>query len=479
MIQFKKLLKEVKAKGITDNSREVKPGYIFVAIKGEHVDANEFVDNAVQAGAVAIVSEKKQKHYNGVKCLKVENARKALALLASEFYGNPSRKLKVIGVTGSDGKTTTSHMLYEMLLADHKRVGLISTISAKIGKRDVDTGFHVTNPEPIPLQKILNEMVKAGLKYVVMETTSHGIAQERIAGIEYDVAVLTNITHEHIDYHRTFKAYRDTKLKLFLNSRVSVLNRDDKNFSYFRKKIKNPKITYSTKKDADYVASNIEISDTMQFDVSDEYGVHTMKLGLLGEYNVQNALAAIATARYFEVNWDKIGKALCSMKNPTGRLDKIANNRGVNVYIDFAHTPNALENLLNLMRTLHDGKLIAVFGAAGERDVEKRSMMAEISTRLADVSVFTAEDPRSEDINKIISQMVRGAHKKSKFYKIPERGEAISYAINKLANKGDTVVICGKAHEKSMAYNGIEYPWSDYGAVKMALNGKALEINRL
>ncbi len=432
---------------ITDDSRKVRKGSLFVAIKGEHTDANKFIPDAIKKGAMAIVSEKEpeKEWLKKVEYIQVKDAREKLSSLASEFYGNPSKKLKVIGVTGTDGKTTTSHMIYEILKKAGKKVGLISSISAP--------GLHVTSPEPLELQKLLAKMVKEGLEYVVLETTSHGIAQSRVEGIKYDIAVLTNITHEHLDYHKTFESYRDTKLKLFLSAKTSILNKDDKSYSYFNKRIKGEKITYPLDEE-----------------------VHT---NLPGSYNLQNAHAAAAVGRKLGISWKVIHAALANMKPPKGRLEKITNEKGINIFIDFAHTPNALREVLTLLNKQKTGKLIVVFGCAGERDHKKRPMMAKIATDIADISVFTAEDPRSEKIENILSHMEKGVeNRNSKYHKVTERGEAITYAITKLAQKGDTVVITGKAHEKSMAYNGVEYPWSDFKAVKLALNGKILEIKR-
>lgn len=463
MIYLKKLFDELKPAGIADDSRKVKDGFIFVAIRGQHSDGNDYIDAAIQNGALAIVSENARPKGlpENIRYQKVNNARKALAFLASEFYGNPSKRLKIIGVTGSDGKTTTSHMIYEVLKAGGKKVGLISTISAKIGNKDIDTGFHVTNPEPLDLHKFLSEMIKKGLEYVVLETTSHGLAQERVYGINYEIAVLTNITHEHLDYHKTFENYRDTKLKMFLRAKISVLNKDDKNYEYFNKKIKGEKIVYSSK-------DTLNITKLMG-----------RKLDEVGEYNLQNARAAVAVSRRLKISLKDIKSALENMSPPMGRLEEVKNNKGLNIYIDFAHTPNALKEVLTLLRNISNRQLIVVFGCAGERDSQKRPMMAEIATSIADISIFTAEDPRSEQVNETFKQMEKGIKKKDSIYhKIPERGEAITFAINKLAKKGDTVVICGKAHERSMAYNGVEYPWSDFDAVELALKGKVLEIVR-
>jgi UDP-N-acetylmuramoyl-L-alanyl-D-glutamate--2,6-diaminopimelate ligase len=245
-----------------------------------------------------------------------------------------------------------------------------------------------------------------------------------------------------------------------LNAKTSILNKDDKSYSYFFKKIKKEKLNYSSKD---------------KLDLNRLMGESREKVG---EYNLQNARAAATVAKKLGISREVVDAALSNMSPPKGRLEKVKNNKDIDLYIDFAHTPNALKEVLTLLKDIKKGRLIAVFGCAGERDIKKRRMMAKISTELADVSVFTAEDPRSEDVNDILKEMERGVVKKAEYYKIPERGEAIGFAVNKIARERDMVVICGKAHEKSMAYNGIEYPWSDFKAVEYALKGKTLEIMR-
>lgn len=437
----------MKYTNITDDSRKVKKGSLFVAIKGEKVDAYNFIPEAIKKGAVVVVSERepKKEWLKKVEYIKVKDAREVLSDLASEFYGNPSEKLFVIGVTGTDGKTTTSHMIYEILKYASKKVSLISTITSP--------GLHVTSPEPLILHKLLSDLVKKNVKYVVLEVTSHGIAQKRVASVRFDMAILTNITHEHLDYHKTFKDYRDTKLKLFLNAKTSILNKNDENYSYFDRSIKGKKITYP---------------------LSEE--IHT---NLPGSYNLENAHAAAAVGRELGVSWKDIHAALTSMEPPKGRLEKIKNKKDIDIYIDFAHTPNALKNVLTLLDRQKKRNLVVVFGCAGERDTKKRPMMAKIATDIADSTIFTAEDPRSEDVNAIFEDMLAGiTNETAGFVKIPERGEAIYYALNKTAKKGDTVLITGKGHERSMSYNGVEYPWSDHKAVDYALKGKILKIKR-
>ena len=506
--------RDVNIASITEDSRQVKKRNLFVAVRGLTVDGHKFIPQAIENGASVIVGEidkTKVKIPRRVTYVKVESSRKALGHLASKFYGDPSEKLKVIGVTGTDGKTTTAFLIYHILATAGKKVGLVSTVAAKIGSKEVDTGLHVTNPDPMTLQLFLVDMTKAGCEFAVVEVTSHGLDQERVSGVNFDSAVLTNITHEHLDYHKNFEEYRDTKTKLFQSAKnFIVLNKDDESSDYILKATTVRNIFYSLKdRSSDFCAQNIrEEGGNTIFEVISGVNSFSVQTKLPGEYNVSNSLAAIAVGLEYGIEVDSIKKALQLFKAPKGRLEKIENNKGFEIYIDFAHTPNSLEQVLSLLKKRIDlrekkGKLITIFGCAGERDKVKRPIMGEISSTIADISIFTAEDPRSEELEKIIGQMVIGA-KRSKakgvkytsevaewtprivenlkkghvFFRIPERGEAISFALQKLARKGDTIVICGKGHEKSMAYNGVEYAWSDEEAVKLALKGDVKEITR-
>ena len=382
-----------------------------------------------------------------------------LAFLANVFYGWPAKKLKVIGVTGTDGKTTTVSLIYHLL----KEVGLssamVSTVSAKIKNEEIDTGFHVTEPNPWELQKLLRRMVNEGINYVVLEVSSHGLDQYRDFGIAYEVGVVTNITHDHFDYHKNYKNYLTAKARLFEKSKISVLNKDDQSFNYLTAKIKSKTITYSLKSAADFTLKKFPF-----------------KTALPGEFNQYNCLAAIAAASALGVSEKKIKEAVSLFKGVTGRMEEINEGQNFKAIVDFASTPNSLEQaLIALRKQLKKGaRLIAVFGSAGLRDIEKRSMMGEISAKYADLSVLTAEDPRTEDVNKIIEQIAEGCRTNNgiegkTFFKIPDRQEAIIFAIQKLAKPNDIVVTCGKGHERSMCIGTTEYPWNEQEAVKKAL----------
>lgn len=374
------------------------------------------------------------------------------AIAAYTLYQYPSKSLKVIGVTGTDGKTTTSNIIYHILQSSGIKTGLVSTVNAKIGKNEYDTGFHVTNPGPFQLQKLLRKMVDKGLEYAVLEVTSHGLDQSRNFGVKFDIGVLTNITHEHLDYHKTFENYVKAKAKLFQNSKINIINTDY--FKFFKKYInKNNKVVLY-----DQNSLNPRLLKAVNTKFKENY-------------NVLNATAAILVTKEIGISDSKIIAAIKTFKGVEGRMQEIKNKLGIKIIVDFAHTPNALENLLQTLKKqkTKNAKLIAVFGCAGERDIQKRPMMAEISTRLSDVTIFTAEDPRHENVLDIIIQMQKGVKKRNaKIFEISDRLEAIKQAI-KIAKKGDIVVVCGKGHEKSMNFNGKEIPWSDEKAIKKVI----------
>jgi len=386
----------------------------------------------------------------------------AQALLACVYYGFPSKKLIVIGVTGTDGKTTTAHMIYEILRRAGKKVALISSVHAAIGEKVYDTGFHVTTPDPIALQRFLKKIVDSGSDYAVIEVTSHGLDQNRVFGIKFEVGVLTNITHEHLDYHKTYDNYIAAKAKLFKNVRYSILNADDASFAKIKRLASGKIIAYSLKKSADFNLKNLPI-----------------KLAIDGDYNFSNALAAAAVTSVLGIKESTILKTLSQFKGVVGRMESVDLGQDFEVIVDFAHTPNALEQAFKTLKSkIQDpqAKLIVVFGAAGLRDKAKRKIMGEVAAKWASISVITAEDPRTEKVENICQQIAQGLIDKGKsdgkdYYFIYDRGEAIKFAIN-LAQKGDIVATFGKSHEKSMCYGKREYPWDEFQVVRQSIQNR-------
>lgn len=379
------------------------------------------------------------------------------AIVANIKYGFPSQKLKVIGVTGTDGKTTTVNMIYKILRDAGKKVSMISTINAVIAGDEYDTGFHVTSPPADAIQKYLKMSSEIGDEFFVLEVTSHGLDQFRVWGVNFEVGVITNITHEHLDYHKSLNNYLKTKVKLIKLANFALLNYNDKNLRNLASHIFSGKVrTFGISSGADVNPS-----------------VFPIKLQLPGEFNLSNALAAASVGRLLSIDDGVIKNALENFRSLEGRMEEVKNNKGIKIVIDFAHTPNALTQALKTLRDETHGKLIAVFGAASERDNLKRSLMGEISARFADITILTDEDPRFEPSEKIINNIASGAyHVGAKddinLFKIPDRAKAIKFSLS-MAKKGDTVAIFGKGHEKSINYHGIEKPWSDRRAVTGAL----------
>lgn len=399
-----------------------------------------------------------------------------IAFLASRMFGNPMQDLEIIGVTGTDGKTTTSLLIYHILKTAHKKVAVISTVEAKIGRKKIKTGFHVTSPDPWKLQKLLRTIRSRKFRYVVLEATSHGLDQFRLYPVRPKVAVLTNITHEHLDYHKSFEAYRHAKLKLFRHAEHAVVNKDLPDFGVINSELKGVLLsTYSVQSDSQLKPKNVKfLKNKTKFTLgSIEYD-----LPLTGIYNLYNCLAAISTALILDVAPTDIKKALLSFPGVVGRLDVIPNNLGIHSFVDFAHTPNALSQVLaNLAskKSPHQ-KLIVVFGAAGLRDITKRPEMGAAAGEFADQIILTSEDPRTEDAGAIAKQILSGVpqDKKSSVEIILNREKAIFRAVE-IAHKGDWIVTCGKGHEETMNYDGYtEVPWSDHDTLARALKNKGV-----
>lgn len=472
-------LVDIEIFGITDDSRKIQKGSLFVAVKGLTVDAHDFIPDAIKNGAVAVVGEKSPEGMSleGATYIQVENSRKALGILAAVWFDNPSSKLKVIGVTGTEGKTTTSSLIAHILNSLSEKTGLISTIGAQIGDKNYDTGMHVTNPEALPLQELLDKMVQGGCKYVILETTSIGLDQERVAGVDYFMGVLTNFTQDHLDYHKTIENYKESKAKLFGRVQIAVLNKDDGSFEFIKSCLE-PScelITYGITNPSDYQAEQIKMdADGSNFDLKTEVETVQINTSLLGKYNVYNILAAVAASNKLGISLDDIKLAVSTFQTPEGRLEKVDAGQDFCVFIDFAHTAKSVENVLSFLKNITPAgnKLIAVYGSAGGRDATKRFAMGKAGGEFADITIFTADDPRYEDVLEIIKPMGEGAKEagvKNHVYFIePDREKAIKLAI-KTAQRGDIVALLGKGHEKSLAVKGREIPWSDKEKAKEAI----------
>ncbi len=443
------------------DSRNIKPKDIFVAIKGVEIDGHNYIGQAISNGAKTIVCQEipediEKGNFKNIRFFEVPNTRKALAILSSAYYDNAHKKMKLIGITGTNGKTTTSELSYQMLQKLGKKVGLISTVSAKSPSGEIDTGLHVTTPDALQLHKLIKQMAEENCEYLIIETTSHALDQHRTYGLKFEIGAITNITPEHLDYHKTFENYLDTKSKIIGQSKKVILNKWDPSLKKLLKKIPQNK----EYKVIDYKKLNIPTDFFKEFP---------------GEYNLENASIAFAIVEELTGKQDpKILEGLSSVK---GRMEKIHNTKGLEIIIDFAHDHTSQEKILKYAKENLKGNLIHVFGCAGLRDRTKRPKMGAVSARYATKTIVTAEDPRTEDLDQINKEIElglinTGAKLNKDYFIIKDRQDAINYAINELAKKKDIVLITGKGHEKSMCFGSTEYPWSDQEAVNRALSVK-------
>jgi len=478
---------------VTESDAEIQPGGVFVARRGLSVDGHTFIPRAIERGAAVVVGENDLRDLP-VPYVRVGNAQEATGYLAAAYHDYPSRHLTLMGVTGTDGKTTTSTLLHSILkVATDGKAGLISTVSADLGGAEVDTGLHVTTPGAPQVQALLAQMRANGLTHVVLEMTSHGLAQGRLNGVEIDGAVLTNVTHEHLDYHGTFENYRAAKGRMFdmlartfrkrSQSKISVVNADDPSAGFFAAFAADRVLRYGLEHEVDFRAVDVTYgTDATRFTVIERGSpirAH-IETALVGAFNVYNVLAAISAARGLKIPVAAVKQGILNVRGVPGRMERIDEGQPFIALVDFAHTPNALKRALEAARTMlaPGQRLIAVFGSAGLRDREKRRLMAETAACSADFSIFTAEDPRTESLDGILAVMAQaavsqGAVEGETFIRVPDRGAAL-YRACQMARPGDLVIACGKGHEQSMCFGTVEYAWDDRAALRAALRGEPL-----
>lgn len=457
---------------INYDSRKIKNSDIFICIKGYSTDGHKYVEKAVENGAkVVIIQDSIEINDKQITIIKCTDTRKTLALMASNFYENPSSKMKVIGITGTNGKTTTAFMIKDILEASSKKVGLIGTIANYIGSEKIKT--ERTTPESLELQELFNEMVNKGVEYCVMEVSSHSLELDRVYGVKFEIGIFTNLTRDHLDFHKTFENYYKAKFKLFDRSRIKVVNIDD---NYGRQVISD---LNDLRADNVYSFSVKEASDYKAFD--EEMGNRDIKfklnlkkneqfvLSIPGEYNIYNALGAIVTSFKLDIPVEEIKHGIERVVVP-GRCERVAKeyNLPYEIIIDYAHTPDGLENILKTAKDFTKGKLISVFGCGGDRDKVKRPQMGKISTEIADVTIITSDNPRSEEPMSIIKDIEIGLSK-DKYIVIENRKEAIKKAIN-IASKDDVIVIAGKGHETYQILKNETIHFDEREVVKEILN---------
>ncbi len=504
--------------GIAQDTRKVEVGFVFIARTGGSFDGHKFAQTAADAGAIAIVGEKKRSEISlrqDIPYIQVADSKRAVPKLAATFYAHPSQSLITFGVTGTDGKTTTSFLLHHLLSAKYK-VGLLSTAGIKVGEKTLDLEGHFTTPEAPEVQKFLALFRDEGCTHAVIESSSHGFAQHRLDEVKYDYGIWTNLSPEHLDFHKTFEAYREAKLELMRRARVSVLNRDDASFSYFlneaekaegkqgskgeRGKQLSPPlplapapspITYGRHEGSDWQLVSIAAKPGEQLFTVHIRGALLMReddkslkpessgrvtiaprLPMVAAYNVHNALGALIAAHEAGVMVNDLLNKLGDFSGVPGRME-VVQREPFALLVDFAHTPPALENMLSVLRPVTEGKLIVVVGAAGERDPGKREPLGAIAVKNADLAIFTEEDSRSEDVNVILGEMAKGAilaggEATKTYWCISDRREAIRFAVSQ-AKKGDTIVLAGKGHERTLERSLETLPWDEVAEARRAL----------
>jgi len=454
-------------RGVTHDSRQVRPGWLFVALPGRHQSGALFIAEAVQRGAVALVSESEGAPHPGVTQFIVADARRALAELAGAFYDHPARQLQLIGVTGTNGKSTISFMCRDMLQAAGRTPGLLGTIRYEIGSRQIPAAR--TTPEATDLQAMLRQMVDVGCRSAVMEVSSHGLDQQRVWGLDFDVAVFTNLTQDHLDYHRTMESYFDAKLLLFralgrlAKPAFAVVNLDDPwgRRLAARDDLRAARVTFGAQPDAAVRASEVAVgAGGGDFRVATPWGAQRVHVSLLGRHNVSNALAALAAGGALGVPLPVMAGVLAAMPPVPGRLEPVPNDRGFRVFVDYAHTDDALAHVLATLRELTAGRLLAVFGCGGNRDRAKRPLMGAAVARGADYAVITSDNPRTEDPAAIIAEIVPGFGAATHFEIEADRERAIARALA-LARPGDVVLLAGKGHENVQEFAHTIVPFDD------------------
>ena len=450
--------------GLAYDSRAVRPGTLFFAVPGDHADGHDFAAAAVDAGAVGLVVERALPELR-VPQLVVQRTRDALADAADAWFGGPSERLEVIGVTGTDGKTTTCFLAVAVLLAGGRNPGMIGTVDLRIGDRQVANDSRATTPESLELQGLLAEMVEAGNDAAVMEATSIGLAQSRTRNCRFRIGIVTNLTSEHLEFHGTLDAYREAKARLIDEAPIAILNADDAEFDFFRSRATGRVLTYAQETDADLRAADVDAGPHgTVFTVVGPRWRGPVHLPLVGSFNVSNALAALALAEAEGIDPDVAAVALGRVEPVPGRMERIDEGQTFGVVVDYAHTADALAKVLRVLRPLTAGRLLAVFGSAGERDRVKRPAMGRAAAELADLLVVTDEDPRLEDPDVINAEIAAGARAAGatdgeRLFVINDRREAIRFALGQ-ARAGDVVLLAGKGHEGSMIH-GTEKRWWD------------------
>ncbi|MFD2212958.1 UDP-N-acetylmuramoyl-L-alanyl-D-glutamate--2,6-diaminopimelate ligase [Metabacillus endolithicus] len=464
-------LKNPTISSLEMDSREVKPGSLFICIKGYTVDGHDFAQKAVDQGAVAILAERNLDL--DVPVIVVKDTKRSMAVLADIFYGQPTHSMHLIGVTGTNGKTTTTHIIEKIFNEAKKQTGLIGTMYIKIG--DEQKEVKNTTPESLTLQKTFAEMKEQNVSHAIMEVSSHALHLGRIHGCDFNVAVFTNLTQDHLDYHKTMEAYKYAKGLLFAqlgnkfdhnDLKIAVLNEDEEASEEFKRMTSAKILTYGIDRPADIKAENIKMtSKGTMFQLVTPVGTRNVTIQMVGKFSVYNVLAAVSASLASSVDLDTIVTAIESMEGVRGRFELVDGGQDYTVIVDYAHTPDSLENVLKTVKQFAEGRIFCIVGCGGDRDKTKRPLMAKIAVTYSDEPVFTSDNPRSEDPQVILQEMEEGVAG-NQYTSIISREEAISYAVKK-AQKGDVILIAGKGHE---TYQIIGNKVFDFDDKEIALN---------
>lgn len=459
---------------IAYDSRKVEKGGLFVAIKGFEVDGHDYIKQAIENGAKAIVVEKTSKlKKSDVKddtiIVAADDTRLCLAKMACNFYQNPSKKMKMIGVTGTKGKTTTTFMIKDILQKAGRNVGLIGTIANYVGDRKIGDNNARTTPESLELQELFSKMLQVGVDTVVMEVSSQSLKLKRVYGIDFDIAVFTNFSEDHIGEkeHPDMEDYFNSKLELIKNAKKSFINADDFKVARIKSSLPDKDIrTFGIDNDANSLAKDVNITNSsVDFRVKVDKKNERIKVGIPGRFSVYNAIAAISVANEFGVSAEVINEALNEIRVP-GRSEMVPNKKDLKIMIDYAHSPASLESILKAVKSYTRGRVISVFGCGGDRDSTKRPIMGEISGKIAAYTIITSDNIRTENPEDIVKQIEAGIKKTNGQYKIiVDRKEAIKYAIS-IANKNDIIVLTGKGHETYQEINGVKHPFDEREIIK-------------
>lgn len=443
---------QLNISGVAFNSREVRPGNIFVCITGFKTDGHKYAEDAVSRGAIAVIAERDMSEL-GVTCIICENTRLALAKAAANFFGHPERNFKLIGVTGTNGKTTTTYLIKSVLESMGRRVGLIGTNQNMIGAEVIPSKH--TTPDALELMQLFSKMAEKGAEYVVMEVSSHSLALDRVTACRFDVGAFTNITQDHLDFHKTMEKYLEAKGILFGISNAGVINKDDDGADYLIGASKCDKLlTYGADNECDLQACDIELSEKgVRFCVCYKGEKHEVELGIPGMFSVYNALTAIGCLISAGIPMEQAVEGLKCARGVKGRVEVVETDRDFSVIIDYAHTPDGLYNVIRTIRGFCKGRVITVFGCGGDRDVTKRPKMGRIAAELSDYCVVTSDNPRSEDPEKIVAEVEVGVKEGNCEYSVvTNRFEAIEFALD-IAKANDVVLLAGKGHETYQILN--------------------------